>query len=295
MKAPKRPAGPKETTPLRLRRGRPVRSLLLSLLLQRTPPAQAHTPVAHRRRRQLAQVQAPNPNLRLIPAPSARNGMAQIPKARLPPTSNPKAQRTPNAHSDKEPNQPRLRSEPRRARTLDRLATCHDRRGLRNRSHPAKHTATIRTCLHAGHVPRPIPQSYRAEEAAVRHNSLDPFRRKCIAGRLPRCKPGHPRLLQPLQLPRTPYSYCHPRLRQRDIFLGAELKEPGLEYQSRSFRCLPDAARVATQILAPPESGPLDPSSSGKKQPFPMTAEAPRLPDAIPLVRLGPPTTDLRW
>ena len=140
MKAPKRPAGPKETTPLRLRRGRPVRSLLLSLLLQRTPPAQAHTPVAHRRRRQLAQVQAPNPNLRLIPAPSARNGMAQIPKARLPPTSNPKAQRTPNAHSDKEPNQPRLRSEPRRARTLDRLATCHDRRGLRNRSHPAKHT-----------------------------------------------------------------------------------------------------------------------------------------------------------
>ena len=279
--------------PLQLRRGRPVRSRLLSLLLQRTPPVLAHTPVAHKQRRQLAQVQAPSPNLRLIPAPSARNGMAQIPKARPRPTSNPKEQRTPNAHSDKEPNPPRLHSESRRARTLDRLATCRDHRGLRSRSHPAKHTAPIRTCLHAVHVPRPIPQSYPAEEAAARHSSLDPFRRKCIAGRSQRCKPGHPQLLQPLHLPRTPCSYCHPRLRQRDIFLGAELKEPGLEYQSRSFRCLPDAARVATQILAPPESGPLDPSSSGRKQLFPMTSEAPLLPDAIPLVSLGPPTADL--
>ena len=224
MKAPKRPAGPKETTPLQLRRGRPVRSLLLSLLLQRTPPAQAHTPVAHRRRRQLAQVQAPNPNLRLIPAPSARNGMAQIPKARLPPTSNPKAQRTPSAHSDKEPNQPRLRSESRRARTLDRLATCHDRRGLRNRSHPAKHTATIRTCLHAGHVPRPIPQSYRAEEAAVRHSSLDPFRRKCIAGR-----PRVVSLATRSYFSRATFhvhraAYCHPRSTSTRYFPGRRIE-----------------------------------------------------------------------
>ena len=221
--------------------------------------------------------------------------MAQIPKVRLPPTSNPKAQRTPNAHSDKAPNLQRLRSESRHARTLDRLATGRDRRGLRSRSHPAKHTATIRTCLHAAHAPQPIPRSYRAEEAAVRHSSLDPSRRKCIAGRVPRCKPGHPQLLQPHRFRCKPCWCFHPGLRQRDICLAAESKEPDSVNQSHSFRYLPDAVRAAKQNLAPPESAPPHRSDSRKTQRSPMTAEAPLLPDAIPLVSLGPPTADLPW
>ena len=213
---------------------------------------------------------------------------------RLRPTSNPTEQRTPNVHCDKEPNPQRLRSEPTHGHTPDRRATYHDRRDLRSRSHPAKHTATIRTCLHAGHVPQPIPRSYLAEGAAARHSSLDRFRRKCIAGRAQRYKPDHPQLLQPRRLQRTPCWYCRPRLRQRDICLDAELKKPDSEYQSRRFRYFPGDVRVGTQSLAPPGSAPLHPSDSGTKRPSPTRGEVPRLPGAARLASLGPPTADLR-
>jgi len=259
------------------------------------PPAQAHRPVAHRQHQQLEQDRAPNPNGRRTPEPSARSGMAQIPKVRLQPTSNPKEQRTPSVHCDTAPNPQRHRSESRRARTLDRRATGRGHRDLRSRSHPAKHSATIRTCLHAGHVPQPIPQSYRAERVAARHSSLDPFRRKCIAGPAQHCKPGHQQSLQPRHLPRTPCCYCHPRLHQRDICLDVELKKPGSEYQSHSFRSPPDAVPAGTQNLAPPESEPLHPSNSGMKPPSPMRGEAQRLLNVARPASLGPPTTDLLW
>jgi len=268
--------------------------MLPPLLLQRTPPALAHTPVAHRRRRQLARVRAPNPNLRLIPAPSAHNGMVQIPKARLPPTSNPMAQHMPNVHCDTAPNPRRLRSEPTHGRTPDRRATYHDHRDLHSQSRPVKHIALRQIYLHAGRAPRPIPQSYRAEEAAARHSSLDPFRRRCIAARVRRYKPGHPQLLRPRLLRHTPCSCCHPRLHQHGICLAAELKKPDSEYQSRSFRYLPDAVRAGTPSLAPPESAPLDPSDSEKKQPSLLTGEAPRLPNAIHLGSPDLPTADLQ-
>src|SRR5580704_843562 len=257
------------------------------------PPAPAHTPAARTQRQLQAQAQGPSPNRLRTPQPSDHSGMAQIPKAHLPPTSNPKEQRTPNVHCDKEPYPRRLHSESRRARTPDRRATYRGRRDLRSRSHPVKHTATIRTSLHAGRVPLPIPQSYRAEEAAARHSSLDPFPRRCIAAQAQRYKPGHPQLLRPRRLRHTPCSCCHPRLHQHDICLAAELKKPDSEYQSRSFRYLPGAAPAGMQSLAPPGSEPLDPSSLGTKPPSPMTGEAPRLPDAIRLASLGPPTADL--
>src|SRR5579862_2258507 len=257
------------------------------------PPAPAHTPAARTQRQLQAQAQGPSPNRLRTPQPSDHSGMAQIPKAHLPPTSNPKEQRTPNVHCDKEPNPRRLHSESRRARTPDRRATYRGRRDLRSRSRPVKHTATIRTSLHAGRVPLPIPQSYRAEEAVARHSSLDPFRRRYIAGRAQRCTLVRPQLLQPPRLQRIPRWYFHPRLRPRDICLAAELKKPDSEYQSRSSRYLPGAAPAGMQSLAPPGSEPLDPLSSGTKPPSPMTGEAPRLPDAIRLASLGPPTADL--
>src|SRR5580704_4925803 len=257
------------------------------------PPAPAHTPAARTQRQLQAQAQGPSPNRLRTPQPSDHSGMAQIPKAHLPPTSNPTVQRMPNVHCDKEPNRRRLRSEPTHGHTPDPRATYHDHRDLRNRSHPAKHTATIRTCLHAGRVPRPIPQSYRAAAVAARRSSLGPFRRKCIADRAQRYKPGRPQLLQPPRLQRIPRWYFHPRLRPRDICLAAELKKPDSEYQSRSSRYLPGAAPAGMQSLAPPGSEPLDPLSSGTKPPSPMTGEAPRLPDAIRLASLGPPTADL--
>jgi len=264
------------------------------LLLQRTPPAPAHTPAARTQRQLQEQAQGPNTNHLLAPQPSDHSGMVQIPKARLRPTSNPMAQHMPNVHCDTAPNPRRLRSEPTHGHTPDPRATYHDHRDLRSRSRPAKHTATIRTCLHAGRVPRPIPQSYRAEEAAARRSSLDPFRRRCIAARVRRYKPGHQQLLRPLRLRHTPCSCCHPRLHQHDICLAAELKKPDSEYQSRSFRYLRDAEPAGTQSLAPPESAPLDPSSSGTKPPSPMRGEAPRLPDVTHPASPGLPTADLR-
>jgi hypothetical protein len=263
------------------------------LLLRQTLPAQAHRPAVRRQRQQQEQAQAPNPSLRPLPQPNAHNGKAQIPKARLRPTSSPMEQRMPNVHCDMAPNPQRLHSESRRARTPDRRATYHDRRGLRSRSHPAKHTATIRTCLHAGHVPRPIPQSYRAAAVAARRSSLGPFRRKCIADRAQRYKPGHPQLLQPRRLPRTPCWCCHPRLHQHDICPAAELKKPDSEYQSRSFRYFRDAAPVETRSLAPLESEPHHPSNSETKQPSPMRDEVPRLPDVTHPASPDLPTADL--
>ena len=280
--------------PLQLRRDRRVRSMPPLLLLQRTLPAPAHTPAARTQRQPQEQVQGPNTNHLLTPQPSDHSEMAQIPKTRLRPTSSPMEQRMPNVHCDMAPNPQRLHSESRRAHTPDRRATYHDHRDLRNRSHPAKHTATIRTCLHAGRVPLPIPQSYRAAAAAARHSSLGPFRRKCIADRAQRYKPGHPQLLQPRRLQRTPCSCCHPRLRQRDICLAAELKKPDSEYQSRSFRYFRDAVRVETRSLAPLESEPHHPSNSETKQPSPMRDEVPRLPDVTHPASPDLPKADLR-
>jgi hypothetical protein len=268
--------------------------MLPLLLLQRTPPAQAHRPVARIQLRLQEQAQGPNPNHLLRTGPSDHNGMVQIPKARLRPTSNPMAQRMPNVHCDTAPNPRRLRSEPTRGRTPDRRATYHDRRDLHSRSRQVKHIALRQIYLHAGRAPRPIPQSYQAEGAAARHNSLDPFPRRCIAARVRRYKPGHPQLLRPRRLRHTPCWCCHPRLHQHDISLAAELKKPDSEYQSRSFRYLPDAVRAGTPSLAPPESAPLDPSDSEKKRPSLLTGEAPRLPDAIHLVSPDLPTADLQ-
>jgi len=235
--------------------------MLPLLLLQRTPPALAHTPVAHRRRRQPARVRAPIPNHLLTPRPSDHSGMAQIPKVRLRPTSNPMAQHMPNVHCDTAPNPRRLRSEPTRGRTPDRRATNHDRRDLHTRLRQVKHIALRQIYLHAGRVPRPIPQSYRAEGAAARRSSLVPFQRKCIADRAQRCTLGRPQLLQPPRLQRIPCWYSHPRLRPRDICPAAKLKKPDSEYQSRSSRYLPDASPAGMQSLAPPGPEPLGPSS----------------------------------
>src|SRR4029077_3104120 len=109
-----------------------------------------------------------------------------------------------------------------------------------------------------------------------------------------RYKPDHQQLLQPLRLQRIPCWYSHPRLHQHDICLAAELKKPDSEYQSRSFRYLRDAEPAGTPSLAPPESAPLDPSDSEKKQPSLLTGEAPRLPNAIHLGTPDLPTADLQ-
>src|SRR5215467_14843388 len=108
-------------------RGIPEHRLLLepagTIQLPRLP--QSGSPVHHP---QIRQEPAPRPDalqpvleprtIRHSRTPSVRSGMARIPTAHLPPTSSPKAQHRPNAHSDTEPNLPPRRADASTGRIL---------------------------------------------------------------------------------------------------------------------------------------------------------------------------------
>jgi hypothetical protein len=267
----------------------------LILLHRRMLRAQARRPAERRRRQQPEGARAPNPNGHPPQLPIVHNGMAQNPRARLRPTSNPMEQRRPSARCDKEPNLPQLHSGSTHGHILDLRATFHDRRDLRSRSRRAKHIAPTQTSLHVDRARRPTAEIGLVGRAAVRHSSLDPFPRTCIADQALRYKPGLPQLLRPRRFRRTQCWNCHPRLRQRDIYLGAESRMPDSEYQSRSFRYLPDDARAKTRSLVPPGSEPLDPSGSGKKRLSAMRGEARCRPYAAHLATLARPRADLQW